>query len=40
MSAATAERLLILACGALSREVLALARANRWNHVMGDQDGD
>jgi hypothetical protein len=27
------ERLLVLACGALAREVLAIVRANRWEHV-------
>lgn len=27
------ERVLILACGALAREVLAVVRANRWVHV-------
>ncbi len=30
---AVAERLLVLACGALAREVLAVVRANGWNHV-------
>ena len=33
MTRATVERLLILACGALAREVLAVVRANRWDHV-------
>ncbi|HEY7603230.1 MAG TPA: DUF1638 domain-containing protein [Gaiellaceae bacterium] len=33
MSVAAPERLLVLACGALAREVLAIARANRWEHV-------
>jgi hypothetical protein len=33
MMAAAPERLLVLACGALAREVLAVARANRWEHV-------
>jgi hypothetical protein len=33
MTVATAERLLVLACGALAREVLAVVRANRWEHV-------
>ena len=28
-----AERLLVLACGALAREVLAIAQANGWEHV-------
>jgi hypothetical protein len=27
------ERILVLACGALAREVLALVRANAWTHV-------
>jgi Protein of unknown function (DUF1638) len=27
------ERLLVLACGALAREVLAIVRANGWEHV-------
>ena len=30
---AIAERVLILACGALAREVLAIVRVNRWEHV-------
>jgi hypothetical protein len=29
----TRERVLVLACGALAREVLALVRANAWEHV-------
>lgn len=33
MKAAAPERLLVLACGALAREVLAVARANAWEHV-------
>ena len=33
MTTATAERVLVLACGALAREVLAVVRANRWEHV-------
>ena len=33
MTAAAPERLLVLACGALAREVLAVSRANRWEHV-------
>jgi hypothetical protein len=33
MTTAATERLLVLACGALAREVLAIARANRWAHV-------
>jgi hypothetical protein len=33
MTAAVAERLLVLACGALAREVLAIVRANGWEHV-------
>lgn len=33
MTTAASERLLVLACGALAREVLAVARANRWEHV-------
>ncbi len=33
MTAAVPQRLLVLACGALAREVLALVRANRWEHV-------
>ena len=32
-TAAAPERLLVLACGALAREVLAVVRANRWEHV-------
>jgi Protein of unknown function (DUF1638) len=33
MTTATAERLLVVACGALAREVLAIVRANGWEHV-------
>lgn len=33
MTTASAERLLVLACGALAREVLAIVRANGWEHV-------
>jgi hypothetical protein len=33
MTTVTPERLLVLACGALAREVLAVVRANRWEHV-------
>ena len=33
MTAAAPERLLVLACGALAREVLAVVRANRWEHI-------
>ena len=33
MTAAAPERLLVLACGALAREVLALVRANGWQYV-------
>jgi Protein of unknown function (DUF1638) len=33
MTTAAPERLLVLACGALAREVLAVVRANRWEHV-------
>jgi hypothetical protein len=33
MTAAAPERLLVIACGALAREVLAVVRANRWEHV-------
>jgi hypothetical protein len=33
MTTASPERLLVLACGALAREVLAIRRANRWEHV-------
>jgi hypothetical protein len=33
MRPAASERLLVLACGALAREVLAVVRANRWEHV-------
>jgi hypothetical protein len=32
-SAVAHERVLVLACGALAREVLALASANRWEHM-------
>jgi uncharacterized protein DUF1638 len=33
MTAARADRLLVLACGALAREVLAVVRLNAWTHV-------
>jgi uncharacterized protein DUF1638 len=33
MTAAAPEKLLVLACGALAREMLAVVRANRWEHV-------
>jgi Protein of unknown function (DUF1638) len=33
MTAAAPDRLLVLACGALAREVLAIIEANRWEHV-------
>jgi hypothetical protein len=33
MTSVASERLLILACGALAREVLTVVRANRWEHV-------
>jgi hypothetical protein len=33
MTTAVPERLLVLACGALAREVLAVAHANHWEHV-------
>jgi Protein of unknown function (DUF1638) len=33
MTTITPERLLVLACGALAREMLAVVRANRWEHV-------
>jgi len=33
MTTAAPERLLVVACGALAREVLAIQRANRWEHV-------
>jgi hypothetical protein len=33
MTPAAPDRLLILACGGLAREILALVRANRWAHV-------
>jgi hypothetical protein len=33
MTTPAPERLLVVACGALAREVLAIRRANRWEHV-------
>jgi hypothetical protein len=33
MTTAVAERVLVLACGALAREVVGVVRANRWEHV-------
>lgn len=33
MTTAAPEKLLVLACGALAREVLAVVRANRWEYV-------
>jgi len=33
MTTTAPERLLVVACGALAREVLAIQRANRWEHV-------
>ena len=33
MTTTTPERVLVVACGALAREVLAIRRANRWEHV-------
>jgi hypothetical protein len=33
MTTAVAERVLVLACGALAREVVGVVRANRWDHV-------
>ena len=33
MTTVTADKVLVLACGALAREVLAVVRANGWGHV-------